>query len=258
MMRPPKEHLQLAREIADNMIALADQIDTGTASPIEEGCYSDYDLTDVLFHVRVAGCDIADAYYRDKPTNEQIEALEKALGPDAPKLDELYEAASKIIPFAAKQAWKTMVETEVMPDNGPYLSFHARLEEIDIEPQSEDVLGFLGGITREEFKRVDQAHALNAIHQDFLDVGDPMFLAIARQGIENRQSLSDVPFDVTAAFESVARRKLESLERDVATTVKRSGLTEQQVSDYMMMRLARREDAQNTSGPLSGGPTGLN
>lgn len=140
-----------------------------------------------------------------------------------------------------------MVETEHTPDASYYLAFHARIGEIDIDPQSDGVLTFLG-VTRDEFKRVDQAQALNAIYEDFGNLMDPMMLRLTRVSIEERAKTSDVPVDVTAAFITSVRKQTHNMADDLRRTAAQSGLTEEQVFRYMEMR--NPDLAKGTSGTL--------
>jgi hypothetical protein len=196
----------------------------------------DVDLTMLLFSLRQAGFNTLGASASKKATPEQIEKIAEILGPESPRFDKLLEANHKIRGFIAKKAWAIMAGDSQPTDNRAYKSFHVLISEIGIDPRSDEILTFLGDLSREDFERIDQPHALNSIYVEYMEVMDPRIFMEALLNTNIRARQSDTPIDVYAEFERRSNMIIDDNFSDMELTIGQSNLTEAQVIQYLALR----------------------
>jgi len=227
-----KSRIQEARRIAFRIIELGQAIDAGTAT------FDDFvehtDATIMLFCIRSSGKDFGTANAFAPVTPEHVETIAGILGEDAPKFDDIITAEEKIRTFIVKAAWDVMVKSEHMPDGKAYQPFHTALVEIGLDPQEDAVLEFLS-VTRDVFKRIDQTHALVEIKNALDEFINPLERAFLYQMAKDRSVRSEGEISLNEAFTTSMAGQDAMLTHDLNLIIDQSGLTEQQVKEYLQL-----------------------
>lgn len=249
-----------AKAVAREIVDLGAQVDQGRFNllddddPFERVNYSR--LCPLLR--RAADSDLRFPEMPRDVTDEHRAAAAEILGDDLPAYDELLETGLKVMAESARQYWQVMTKTTLnaQDDPGLYTGFHAAITHLELEAGSSQLHEFLG-VDAAAYKRVDQAYALAYIYDVVEFDNNPLFDAMSRIYLAERQKNSDVPVDLAQAFAKSKEQSRLNTSEDILSTMRDSGLSEEQVQTYLMRRIAANIESA-TSAPAAGPKRTLN
>ncbi len=243
----PQDAKEMAREAALEIVDLGIQTDMGTLNILDsdEGFERvNYSKINPLLR-RASGGTLRFPDYSRDVTDEHRAAAAAVLGDDMPQLDELLDTGLKVVGESARQYWGLMSKTVYSPDPDPklYTGFHAAIAYLELEEGSSELREFLN-VDEGQYKLVDQAYALAYIYDVASMNFDPMFDQMTRIYLEERKKTSDVPVDLAKEFAKSKEKMAINTDEDIQDTMRVSGLTEDQVAQYVERRLEYELDKQ--------------
>lgn len=237
------ELLQSARSVASNICTFAETVQGRGATMAQNMDAVDYQI-DCSYDEFIALLSRAGLTTPDASETAPDETLRHAVNPHLADLgltvDKVYQDARTGRVFLAQTLWTTMKDAPEFPQDpsADYDSFHYSLEFLGIEPGSPEMCALLE-TTPEQFRRVDQTFAKASAYENLLFHQSMMNFAAAKMASAQEnpyKTLADL-FKDAREYDALYDRSFADFEEEIARTIKRSGLTEQEMAFYILARL---------------------
>lgn len=233
-----KDWATAVQEVAQNIRALAREVDQGRTEPLDGFEYvSDY-AYDVLISTLTKAKLATPQDASHPPTDELRKNANPLLAPIGTNIDEVYEDARKGRFFILKNAWEEMKAHPDFPrDAGSaYDTLHYSFEFLGLKAGSEEALQLLG-TTAEEFQKIDKSYALAAAYECFKDhhvVARALYQPLVSRG--GGKSLSP-SFDDAVAYVERYMRGMPQVIEEIKGIMDQSGLGDQETQFYFATRM---------------------
>lgn len=236
------ELLQSARNVATNIAAFAETVQGRGETMAQNMDAIDYQL-DCSYDEFISLLSRAGLTTPEAAGTAPDEALRNAVNPHLADLDltvdQVYEDARTGRIFLAQTLWKTMKDAPESPQDASadYDSLHYSLEFLGIAPGSPEMCALLE-TTPEQFRRVDQKYAKESVYENLLFRQSMMNFAMMKTMSPERPftKLSEL-FKTAREYDEMYDRNFADFEDETAKTLKRSGLSEQDMAFYILARL---------------------
>lgn len=236
------ELLQSARNVASNICAFAETVQQRGETMADNMEAIDYQLDcsydEFIALLSRAGLAMPEASLK-APDEDLRTKVDPHLADLGLSMDKVYEDARTGRVFLAQSLWKTMRDAPEFPQDASadYDSLHYSLEFLGIAPGSPEMCALLE-TTPEQFRRVDQKYAKESVYEDLLFRQSMMNFAMMKTMSPGRPDvkLSDL-FKTAREYDEMYDRNFADFEAETAKTLNRSGLSEAEMTFYILARL---------------------
>lgn len=236
------EILQSARNVASNICAFAETVQQRGETMADNMEAIDYQL-DCSYDEFIALLSRAGLATPEASLKAPDENLRSKVDPHLADLgltvDKVYQDARAGRTFLARTLWATMRDAPEFPQDASadYDSLHYSFEFLGIAPGSPEMCALLE-TTPEQFRRVDQKYAKESVYEDLLFRQSMMNFAMMKTMSPGRPDvkLSDL-FKTAREYDEMYDRNFADFEQETAKTIKRSGLSEAEMTFYILARL---------------------
>ncbi len=241
-----KDLAATVQEVAQNIRALAREVEQGRTAPVDGFAYVNdfaYDvLISILSKAKLATPDDAGR----APTEDLRQNANPLLAPIGFTIDEVYDDARKGRMFVLKSAWDEMKSHPDFPKDASalYDSLHYSFEFLGLKAGSDEALQLLG-TTAEEFEKIDKSFALASAYECFKDhhvVAHALY-----QPLASRKGVISPSFDDAVAYVERYMRGMPQVISDIQRIMEQSGLSDQETQFYFATRMEM--EGYNPDGP---------